>query len=94
VPASVIAALIAAGGAIIVALITLYQHRDERRDKAEREDTQRKLEHGEALFGEYRHILDELRTELARSQTERDNWRKRAVNAERRVDEWLQGKEQ
>lgn len=96
----VLGSLIAALGAIVVAFITLYQHRAAEREKAEREDTEQKLQHSEALFNEYRHLLGELRTELAREREdservrgERDKLRARVTAAERQVEQWIESRD-
>lgn len=93
-------ALIAATGSIIVALIALYQHRSAERDKADRVETEERLQHGELLFGEYRNLLAELRAELERERVEkeairveRDKWRGRGITAERQVEQWIRDRE-
>lgn len=73
---AVTAALVAALGAVIVALITLYQHRSDERDKRNAKTTEKRLDHGDALFDEYRSLLEQLRID-------RDQWRTRALAAER-----------
>jgi chromosome segregation ATPase len=96
----VLGTLVTASGAIVVALITLYQHRSDVREKKQREDTDRNLTRSEGLFDEYRHLLDEHReeherdrAEITQLRSERDEWRGRAVVAERQVEQWIRKRE-
>ena len=95
----VLVALVGAAAAILTGLLTLLGQRYNQRSQQQLADNAEKLrryEEWEHLLNNYRQDSDRLRAELAAERLakdaaikDRDEALRRARNAERQVDEWI-----
>lgn len=104
---AVVAALIAAAGAITVALVGLLRQAWVDRRAKRIAQTERELNNNSSLLAQYRELLAEVRTELDRRdelleqertdsdriRRERDDFRRRALRCEDQWDRLKQDKE-